>query len=256
MVFAIKRIINKIYMEKILKQEQVYDNSECQLKYLFFQNRKSNKLLVVFSGFPAKDKLPVYNYVLKFNSLNSKKLYILDNFGSDNRGSYYLGEKGNFFIDRAVTQLIEKICIDNKIKKEDVITAGTSKGGFAALYFSLKNDYGASIVGEPQILLGNYLSASNHKPIYEYIIGEVNCENTKKLNSLLFNLITNETKTRLYIHCGKDGYHHVNHIKPFVDYLKIAYNLDLGDYSEHGEVGKYFPSFAINIIKKELVNNS
>lgn len=255
-MLSVKVIIRNLYMKKVLKNEKVFNNGECELKYLFLKNKNSNKLMIIFSGFPPTGKPPVYNYVLKFKDIDCNKLYILDDSGSDSRGSYYLGMKNNFFIDRAVTQLVDKVRVDNGIKKEDILTIGTSKGGFASLYFSLKNGYGAAIAGEPQILLGNYLKVPHHKNILSYIMGDINQENIKYLNGLIINLIDKSTNhPRLYLHCGNDSDHHKYHLKALLTELddkKVKYDLDLGNYQEHGGVGKHFPAYAFKSIKDEL----
>src|SRR5690606_31417746 len=102
---------------------------------LFFENKKSDKLLVVFSAMVGEGQSPVYNYVIKFNNIKCNKLYILDEYGYQKRGSYYLGENNNFFIDKAVTKLIDFISNEHGFNRKNIITTGTSKGGFAALYF-------------------------------------------------------------------------------------------------------------------------
>ncbi|QWH09536.1 Two component regulator three Y domain-containing protein (plasmid) [Bacillus mycoides] len=256
MLAYVKKMVSTTYMKRALSKEREFDSGECKLKYLFLKNNKSDKLLVVFSGFPAKGKPAVYNYVLKFRNVECNKLYILDDFGDDVRGSYYLGENNNFFVERAVTKLIDNISKENSIKQQDITTIGTSKGGFAALYFSLKNNYGAAIAGEPQVLLGDYLNVPHHIDIYNYIVGDSNENKTQKLNDLLFNLIgMAERFPKIYLHCGKNGYHYDNHLVPLVNKLEaknVKLTLDLGDYEEHGDVGKYFPTFAFKSIDMEI----
>jgi len=211
---------------------------------------------VVFSGFPGKGKPPCYNYVLKFSKLRCNKLYILDNFGFDSRGSYYLGRNRDFYVARAVTQLIEKIASECKIDNDNIITAGTSKGGFASLYFAISNKFGASIAGEPQIMLGDYLSFDVHIDILEFICGKVNDSNLKFLNNVIFEEINKAVRfPRLYLHFGKGGYHYDNHWLPLKDKLDqkgIEYSIDFGKYQSHEDVGTHFHLFAINSINKEL----
>ena len=232
----------------ILRREYIFINKECNLKYLFIKKKRSNRMMIIFSGFPAKDQKSVYNYVLKFRDLRCNKLYILDDFGSDSRGSYYLGKNKNFFIERAVTQLIEKISNENKIPKENIMTVGSSKGGFAALYFAFKNGYGATISGAPQILLGNYLSLPIHLDILNYITGGIDENEVECLNKILLNLIYSSTVCPdLYLHVSEKEHHyegHILHLLKALDSKNFKYNLDLADYEIHGEVSKYFPEYA------------
>lgn len=258
LLVQLKRKILKFYMKRELKKEYTYVDGDNKVKYLFVENKQSDKLMIVFSGFPSQGKLPGYNYFLKFKNIKCNKLFILDDFGKDIRGSYYLGQDGDFFVARLVTKLIEKISTEKSIDKKDIITVGSSKGGFAALYFALKNSYGAVIAGEPQILLGNYLALPVHSAVYKSIIGDVNENNTEIMNKLLFNLIDNKKQLPyMYLHCGKNGYHDIEHLSHLVTELRansVKFTLDMGDYGSHDDVGKYFPKFAIDSILKELTN--
>lgn len=81
------------------------------------------------------------------------KLYILDDFGC--RASYYLCENRDFYIERSVISLIKQIVRDNNINH--VISCGSSKGGYAAIYYGIKYGFDSIIAGSPQYLLGDYL---------------------------------------------------------------------------------------------------
>lgn len=238
----------------MLKNEKEFSYGTKTLKYVLDRNAKSNKLLVVFSAFPPHGKNAAYNYVLRFNDMKCNKLYILDDFGPDNRGSYYLGNR-DLSIAEAVTELITRLSSEYNIKNKDIITLGSSKGGYAALYFSLQNNYGACISGEPQIYLGNYLQTPSREPIFNYIIGDMTEENTQNLNGTLFDLLHTNIDTKIYFHCGKHGTHYSDHLEPFIQYLdekNIEFYLDLGNYSDHTEVGKHFIPFARKSILKEI----
>lgn len=253
MIKQLKKEAMKIFMRNQLKNEKIFTDGDSQLKYLFVKNKKSDKLLVVFSGFPAEGKQPSYNYVLKFKNLECNKLYILDDFGNDTRGSYYLGKSKDFFIDRAVFQLIEDIRKSNGIEKRKVITSGSSKGGYAALYYAFKYGYGVSIAGAPQYLLGDYLAPQYHEKILEYISGGTSEEDVKFLNDVLADEIERSEKTpKVFIHVSKNEHHYKDHVVPLVNQLKklgITYDLNLGEYTNHSEVGNYFASYAINSVK-------
>lgn len=249
----IKKTLSNFYMNMVLSNEKKYNTQKCELKYLFFRNKKSNRLLIIFSGFPRQDQKSVYNYVLKFRKVNCNKLYILDDFGFNKRGSYYLGEKNDFFVEDAVQKLIEekrKLC---NINKEDIITAGTSKGGFASLYFSIKYKYGYAFAGSPQIKVGDYLMNVDSK-ILKVIMGNEDIKNIEYLNELIFNLINKQKKLpRLFLHVGKKEHHYDNHMLPLIKFLEkkgFDYELDLGDYENHNDTGKYFPQYLINKVRK------
>ena len=250
-----KRTISRKYMRSFLKKEKTFTAETCDVNYVFQENKSSNQLLVIFSGFPANGKPPVYNYVLKFRNLKCNKLFILDNFGDDVRGSYYLGTNGDWYVIDAVTDLIEEIATKNNIEKKDITCTGSSKGAFAALYYGIRNNYGTVIAGEPQIFLGDYLTVPDNLSVYSSMIGEVNSDNTKVLNDFLINLVEDKNDfPEITIHCGEDGYHHKKHIIPFLkklDSKKVDYKLDLGSYKDHGNVGVYYPPLVISHYNKQ-----
>lgn len=251
----IKRWVRKTYMKNILKNERVFNKEGCDLKYLFIPEKTSDKLMVIFSGFQPHNSKPRYNYVLKFHNIKCNKLYILDDFGvSKYLGSYYLGKNRDFFIERSVYRLIEEIREQNNIETNNIFTLGSSKGGFAALYFAFKYGYGASVVGAPQYLLGDYLDSKNMRYITKYIAGGDSKKDADFLDSILPNTIENSShKPQIFIHVSKNEHHYKGHVLPLLDKLNSlghSYELDLGVYQEHSEVGQHYAPFAKRVINK------
>ena len=222
---------------------------------------KINVLVVIFSGFSSPGKPPVYNYIQTLSKVDCHKLFILDDHNDEHqsKASYYLGKNRTHDVEMSVVSLITKIANEHNITRDRIILGGSSKGGFAALYFGIKYSYGHVISGGPQIFLAKYLverlpAASG---VASYIAGGVDEESKDYLNGLLINLpIVNPPN--LYIHVGRGDHHYQDHVKPFMDHLdnlRISYELDLGDYVEHGELGKHFPPYlvkTINSVVKEI----
>ena len=67
-----------------------------RLRYLLQTSRLSDTLVVCFSGF-GNGGVAKYNYISTLKSVNANKLFILDDFGYNKQGSYYLGENGDWF---------------------------------------------------------------------------------------------------------------------------------------------------------------
>lgn len=250
-MIKLKRKLLKMYMNKQLKNEKIFDNGECKIKHLLIKNNNSDKLLVVFSGFPAGNT-PTYNYVLKFKNLKYNKLFILDDLGDDPRGTYYLGKDKDFFIERAVSQLIDKTTSKFNVDKNNVYTAGSSKGGFAALYYAYKHGYGKVFAGAPQVLLGNYLTFHARRNIMTYISGNDNNTDIDYLNKLLPDVIEkSEYKPDTHIYISKSEDHYEEHVIPLTNMLReknLSYNLEIASYENHGDVGKGFPSYVLTKI--------
>ncbi|RIW31874.1 Two component regulator three Y domain-containing protein [Bacillus salacetis] len=227
------------------------------LKYIFNKSETSNHLVVVFSGF-SKPGVPArYNYMRTLDDIDCNKLFILDSYGE--RGVYYMGLNRDQSIDISVKMLIDDICEKNQISSENVITAGSSKGGYASIYFAFKYGYGHCIAGSPQSQIGNYLLEEvDCANVATDISGGATNQDKQYLNSLLFNVIQNTPyQPNINIHLGKGEEHYSKHVVPLIQWLDkkgIDYNLDLGDYSKHAEVATHYPPFLIDHVSK-IVNS-
>lgn len=249
-----KSFLSKQYMKSVLNSEKEFKIKEDpgRIKYLLQSNEKSDKLLIVFSGFPIKGKPPVYNYVLTFRGLECNKLFILDDFGDDYRGTYYLGTNENWFLTNEITNLISSIKTQLSIKNENITLTGSSKGGFAALYYAFKDNYGSVIAAEPQIKVGDYLSATKHLGVFKNIMGEHSKGKKEKLNEVIFDITKQKdlSPSNVIILCGKNNdYYLKNHVSHFISHLdkkSIQYELILGDFSDHSQVSKHYPKLVYN----------
>lgn len=220
-------------------------SSERDIHYVLQESSKPY-LIVVYSGFSPAGKPPLYNYVNTLSDVDCNKLFILD-WGP--RGCYYIGKDRDHSVERSVVDLIDTISVSKGISRQQVINCGSSKGGFAALYLTLKYGYGHAIVGSPQTLVGDYLlkqvvSASD---VAEFISGGKSDSDLVYLNSLLFDVVESTNhKPDIHIHLGRGEYHYKQHVLPFNEWMDkrgIPYNLDLGDYDTHAEVAKHYPPF-------------
>lgn len=235
----------------MFKNEKVF-NGEVEVKYRYQKSyKKTSSLIVVFSGIPPIGKNPSYNYVRTLQQFDANKLFILDDFGC--RASYYLCKYRDFAIERSVIALIEQIIKEDQIKT--VIATGSSKGGYASLYFGIKYGFDYIISASPQFLLGDYLlKQTNSQNMAAFISGETAEEDCRYMNGIMENMI-NESKNRpnILIHLGKGETHYTDHVKPLLKVLEknnMKYKLDLGDYNTHNDVGVFFPP----LLKTEIRN--
>lgn len=133
---------------------------------------------------------------------------------------------------------------------------GSSKGGYAALYFGIKYGAKSIISGAPQYLLGNYLSIPEHKEILKYIMGDESEKSISELNSLMPKVIKQcRNNPDIYLHYSVKEHTYKEHIEFLInDLKKQKYNLyeDRHDYLNHSDVGVYFPKYILNIIKDIL----
>lgn len=250
--------VDHIPYQNIIREQENKDG----IRYLYFPGEKSKSLVIVFQGIKDVNRKTYYNYIKTLKDIKAPKIYIKDDYGSDlkTRTSYYLGPNKTFTIAKNVLHLIENFREKLDVDKKNVICCGSSKGGFASIYFGFMGEYGHVVAGGPQILIGNYLSkgkVDGHEknsilpPILEYLCGSITIKDIEWANNILFNRIksSNNLNNRPYIkiHVGEKEPHYQHHVVPLLEYLeRIQYeniDIDLGDYDTHKDLAKYFPSF-------------
>ncbi len=212
-------------------------------KFLFYEKETNKVLLIVFSALNPNDKKRTYNYVRSLNIDTVDKLYILDIWGY--RGSYYVYEQGNSTPEIITSRIIEKTFKSKSYKY--VITAGTSKGGSAAIYYGLKYKVNEIWTGANQFHIGKFLWKEERRRIFYGMMGEKHVEeNIKILNELLPNIIKNCNKKEVKINLvfsKKD----LTYERQLVDMITLfkdeGYNLNLYEenFENHDDVGKCFP---------------
>lgn len=236
----------------IFRGERVF-SSYYPIRYYYekakFYNKK--KLIVVFSSFSNGN--PKYNYIATLKTIDCNKLFILDDYGV--KGSYYLGVNGNLDIENSVISLITKIMSENSIDFKDVIVAGSSKGGTAALYYGLKYNFGNIIAGAPQYKIGTYLCDLSIKDYANSIFGDTTEASRIKYDNLIrINASTNKN-SKINILTGEGDPQYKKVLKEFENIIK-EYNLNASitkcDISKHSEIANVFPSYLNESIEKML----
>ena len=238
---------------KMARKQKIYQGKKYKVKYILEENKNSEVLLVLFTSCTVKGQKARYNYMRTVENYDVNKLFILDDFGFDGRGAYYLGKDKDFKIVEDVKSLINSIC--NKIKPKKEVYIGSSKGAYGALYFALdrKNTY--VIAGAPQYMLGNYLNLPGHKEILEYIMGNTCEESIEYLNVLMKKKLEESTKnnTKIFLHYSSEEETYESDLKPLVNEInKLNYDceFDVMKYNSHAELTKYFPKYIQNCIEK------
>lgn len=242
----IKQITKKLFSFWINFKESRFGD---KLKYLFL-NGNSDTLLIVFSGFtPGNERK--YNYIKSFKTLKCDKLFILDVYAY--RGSYYLFEDGSNYPEEEVKRLINSIITRHSYNK--IVTAGSSKGGTAALYFGLELGVTSIFAGACQYNLGTYLSIPQHIDILDSMMGKKadSDEKISILNNKVKDVVRQNKgcKTKIYLLYSKEEPTYEEEIVDLLNDLnENSYLVEekCESFKEHGQVGVYFPKFVINNI--------
>lgn len=249
----IYQMYKKIYYSFYVKiKEEKFKN----LKYIL-KKADNNILIVIFSGFPGTSRAK-YNYINTLRDCVCNQLFILDNFGYKQRGSYYLGENGEWFLVEEINNLIQNII--QKLNIKHIITAGSSKGGTSALFYGIKCQADVSIIGAPQYYIGDYLNTDNHKEILNGIIG--NRMEKRQAIRILNEYVGDAVKKSraphpiIYIHYSYLEHTYDEHIKFMINDLKENKFDVIEDnkysYEKHSDVASFFPRFLQNTVSSYI----
>jgi len=235
--------------------EKKYGKNE--IRYIYQKQRESDVLIVVFSGFAGAGMPARYNYIRTLKDIKANKLYILDDFGYQNRGGYYLVDREGTFngtIIQEIAALVEKYA-----KNRKVITVGSSKGGSAALLYGILCRADMTISGAPQYYIGDYLNCDSHKKILKSIYGSSGQEAVAALNEILPCAVKDhagDSHLKVFVHCSKNEHTYKDHVEDMVrDLNQNGYSVLLDAeycYTDHKDVAKYFPPYLLKVLKKEL----
>lgn len=132
----------------------VLDNFEVELfgkKHLFFAASSPKKLVVVFNG-ATRNRYSMWSYFYneKHNWNDTSYLFLKEGDDPDYFWWYLKDEE-------AYGNIIEHYISSQGLNPKDVVTMGSSMGGYASMYFGLKLKVQGCIGFRPQI---DYLSAS------------------------------------------------------------------------------------------------
>lgn len=219
------------------------------IQYLFEPRQNSDALFIVFPALAPEFEYRI-NYHRVLRGAQASQLFILDDFGP--QGSYLIASHGNLELGEAVCSLIESFRIKLGIDKSRVIFMGSSKGGASALYFANRLGYGHVLAGAPQTRIGHFLlqqDLENGPRLANYMFPGEGSE--EKLNRLIFDLPVHQ-HVSCRIHVGRGDHHYESHALPYVEHIQTqggSVELDVGEYSEHSELGQHFPIYLENTLR-------
>ncbi|MGM0753041.1 MAG: heparinase II/III domain-containing protein [Bacillota bacterium] len=218
-------------------------------------DKLKDQLIIVFSSLAEKYQYK-YNYIRTLENIPANKLYILDDFGD--QGAYYLGNDRDFAIETTVNSLIQFIMRKYDIVHKNLTAVGSSKGGYAALYFGIKNYVGNIIAGAPQSRLGHFLiNQAKHHNISDYISGGSTKADQVFLDQLLFSVLQqpSESGPKISIMVGDKDHHYENHVQPLANALKtngFGVDVEVEKGLDHNGLKTHFPKYLTNKILEVL----
>jgi hypothetical protein len=216
----------------------------------------TKRLAVVFSAIHQPGDF-TYNYKHSLDPTGVNALYILDDFGD--QGAYYLADHGNRSIFDAVQALIKSELLRLGLDATDLITAGSSKGGTAAILHGAAAGAGQIIVGAPQVSIGTFLKEP-HPNILRFITGSASSEAAECLDELVFRAVDSlGSQTEMSIVVGDKDHHYRHHVRPLHEYAKsrnVAIDLTVLPGLPHSEIGSVYKNFLTQRVEHELAGLS
>lgn len=105
---------------RLLRDQKKYRSRGVTLKYML-DRVDSRDLIIVFSSCTRKGIRARYNYVRTLKEVPCNKLFLLDDFASDHRGSFYLGSNMKFEEAVVVRELIDRVREPDRSKTPDLL---------------------------------------------------------------------------------------------------------------------------------------
>ena len=119
LLIKVEKAVDLLKTKCLMKfKQRIYSGKKYNIKYLFEEKKGSKDLLIVFTACTKVGQKARYNYIKTLEEFKCNKLFILDDFGFDERGAYYLGKDRDFAIEKDVESLINDICKKIEPKKE------------------------------------------------------------------------------------------------------------------------------------------
>ena len=244
------------------------DDQGREFHYIFI-NRHQPKFVVHFTAFfgdwgDRKEYKTYYQgYFHRLRMLGSEPefsaLFLCDQFGFTKNGTYYLGEKGDLFVERAMNHIIEKCFREADVAPEQTIMVGSSMGATGAMKFGLLYNVKGIISLSPHIDLDTCAAKQGREPHVAFTLadGKVYAEHnrpiTRKIESLIQNWPKNKKLPRLFVHSCTDDYGvHAEQVVP-----KNQMWRERGGWVEMDErpVGGHGSQYATKAITLDVISN-
>lgn len=212
--------------------------------------KPGSPILVIFHG-AGYNKEPA-----KFRSDSFNVIALMDTFGYQGQGSWYLGERGDLFWIDAISDLLT--FLKNKYNTDQVLFWGSSMGGYAAILHGYLNNVVAVYANVPQTKLLGSTYIQNGK-----IGGSVSMQDSLEYAILddkspyndLSSILTNKNDTIFFITYNQlEGFNYFSEQGfPFLRKLhgiRQKFYLEVHPKSEHTII--YNIAESLNLFKKYL----
>lgn len=209
------------------------DDGGAPFQYVHLQHQPGAPLVVHFSAFfgkwgdakPYRAQFQGYFHRLRMLGSDTDRnwLFLCDPYGAFDNGTYYTGERGDFFVERAMLRILEEVAMQGEYRTEDVVLVGSSMGGTAALKFGLLTRARGVVAIGPHIDLDTSAAMQNRMAEVAYLVpdgdatGVHNQPFTRQITRLVEDWPEAVALPRLFVQsCADDVGVHEEQVLPLV----------------------------------------
>jgi pimeloyl-ACP methyl ester carboxylesterase len=169
--------------------------------YILVEHENARTLVIHFSAFygdwgnlkPYRHNFQGYFHRFRMfaDVTEHNWLFLCDEYGAENNGTYYAGHRGDLFVERAVDQILDSVIRDHSWSDADVVMIGSSMGATAALKFGLMRDVRGIVAIAPHVDLDICAERQNRMPHVAFIcpdgnaLAEHNYKYTRHIRQLI-----------------------------------------------------------------------
>jgi len=249
------------------------DEAGREFHYLLVENPSSPFLVIHFTAFfgdwgdRKEFKTNYQGYFHRYRMLKDSGyncLFLCDQFGATKNGTYYTGERGDLFVERAMNKIIQNVMQKLNISQDHVMTVGSSMGACGALKFGLLFNVGSILAISPHIDL-DICAAKQGRELHVTAIcpdgkpySEENFKYTRQVSNLLQRWEEGEKLPTLFLHSCKDDHGvHEEQVLPLLKRWEAHHGTYYFDERETGGHGSDYCTKAVILdVLKNLCEGS
>jgi len=159
-----------VFNKEIIMQKNSVSVSGREVFFYFSEAVEENKPILFIMHGHGFNKEPT-----KFRSENWNVVFPVDDFGNEGRGSWFLGEEGDYFWLEAMQLILDKV--RSRCGKGGLYFWGSSMGGYASILYGHLLRAKAVYANVPQtVLLGSRYSENGMHKHFSKVIDSQDCE--------------------------------------------------------------------------------
>lgn len=186
-------------------------------------------------------------------------LFLCDPFGAFDNGTYYIGERGDCFVERGMHAIIDRHLGDLGITSDRVVTVGSSMGGTAALKFGARYDAAGIVAIGPHVDLDTSAVHQGRTAEVAFALadGDVAARHNQDLTRQVRNELAARTTPppRLFIQsCRDDVGVHEEQVRPLcAEWAQAGGTVHLDERATGGHTSDHAPrALLIDVVDRLL----